>query len=229
MADFSITTEKNGDYLKAMQQAGNSKAAAPSQVMGQQDFLRLLTIQLQNQDPSKPMDPTNFVTDLTQMSQLEATVKMNESILAMTSSFQSMQTMQAASMIGKNVQVSGNDFSHTAGTTSPFRLNLTQPLKDVSVVIGDSSGMVKQLFLDDLAAGEKGLNWDGKSENGILNPSGVYSLTAYGTDENGEIQMIETIVPSRVNAVAINSDSSVTVTLATGERVGMDKVREISG
>ena len=230
MADFfpDITTG-NQDYLEAMQQSTNPSSSAPSNVMGQADFLMLLTTQLQNQDPSKPMDPTAFVTDLTQMSQLEATTKMNESILAMTASFQGLQTMQAASIIGKNVQVNGEDFSHVQDQSSQFRLNSDSALTDVTVVISDDNGVVKELSIASMQAGEKTLDWNGLDNVDVSRASGVYSLTAYGTNADGELQSIDTVVASRVNAVGVNADGTMTITLATGERVSMDTVREISG
>ncbi|MEA1990466.1 MAG: FLgD tudor-like domain-containing protein [Pseudomonadota bacterium] len=43
------------------------------------------------------------------------------------------------------------------------------------------------------------------------------------------MQSIDTVVASRVNSVGVNSDGTMTLTLATGERVAMDTVREISG
>lgn len=230
MSDYlpDINTS-NTDYMQALQQNSNPTTSAPSNVMGQADFLMLLTTQLQNQDPSKPMDPTAFVTDLTQMSQLEATTKMNESILAMTSSFQGLQTMQAASIIGKNVQVNGEDFSHTQNKDSQFRLSSDTPLTDVTVVISDQNGVVKEMNLDSMQAGEKTVDWNGLDNVDVSRPSGVYSLTAYGTNADGELQSIDTVVASRVNSIGVNSDGSMSLTLATGERVSMDTVREISG
>ena len=230
MADYlpSITTG-NADYLSALQQNTTTSSSAPDDGMDQADFLLLLTTQMQNQDPSKPMDPTNFVTDLTQMSQLEATNDMNSSMLAMASSFQSMQTMSGASLIGKNVQVSGEDFSHTAGAISQFTLNADEPLTDVTVVVSDANGVVKELSVADMQAGDKRVDWNGLDNSDVARGDGVYSLTAYGTNSDGNLQSINTVVASRVNAVGINPDGSMTITLATGEKVGMDTVREISG
>ncbi len=222
-------TSGNADYLSAMQQNTNSASSAPNKQMGQADFLRLLTTQMQNQDPSKPMDPTSFVTDLTQMSQLESTNTMNSSMLAMASSFQNMQTMQGASLIGKNVQVSGEDFSHIQGKTSQFSLNTAVPLTDVKVVISDASGVVKELSVADMQSGDKTVDWNGFDNVDVAKGDGVYSLTAYGTNQDGQLQSIDTIVASRVNSVGINSNGSMTLTLATGEKVAMETVREISG
>lgn len=230
MADLlpSITSS-NTDYLSAMQQNTNPANSAPNKQMGQADFLRLLTTQMQNQDPSKPMDPTSFVTDLTQMSQLESTNTMNSSMLAMASSFQNMQTVQGASLIGKNVQVSGEDFSHTKGQTSQFSLNTAVPLTDVKVVVSDASGVVKEMSVADMQSGDKTVDWNGLDNADVVKGDGVYSLTAYGTNPDGQLQSIDTLVASKVNSVGINSNGSMTLTLATGEKVAMETVREISG
>lgn len=226
---FSDIASNNTDYIKAMQGASSGVKDDPSKKLGQADFLRLLTTQLQNQDPSKPMDPTNFVTDLTQMSQLDATTEMNTSIAAMANSFQSLQTMQAASLIGKNVQAVGEDFSHTAGSDSQFVLRTDQPLTDVKVLVTGENGIIKEMEYSSLGLEDKMVSWDGLNDVGVAQDSGVYSLTAYGTDPEGELVAIETVVGTRVNAVGVESDGKMTITLATGERVSMDAVREISG
>ncbi|KUJ71603.1 flagellar hook assembly protein FlgD [Thiomicrospira sp. WB1] len=228
MAQLPISSEQNTDYVKAMQQATNANRNAPDKELGQADFLRLLTTQLQNQDPNKPMDPTNFVTDLTQMSQLEATNKMNSSMQAMTAGFQSMQVMQSAALIGKNVQAEGDQMSHEEGQVSQIRMELDQPLEDVTIVITDKNGPVRELFQDDLNAGEKIVDWDGKDSSGNPMPSGEYTLTVYGSDEEGELQSIDTIVPSQVRSISLSDEGTMKATLATGERVDLNKIREIS-
>jgi flagellar basal-body rod modification protein FlgD len=208
----------SADYVSSLQEDSNPSLSAPSMQMGQADFLRLLTTQLQNQDPSKPMDPTQFVTDLTQMSQLEATNKMNESIIAMTNSFQNLQTMQATSLIGQNVVVNGDEFSHTNAQPSTIRLNSDQPLTDVKLVISSDSGFVKEINVGDLT-GEDTVSWDGLDRDGQAVASGVYQLTAYGEDENGDLTTVQSIVSDQ--------RGEMTLTLATGERISMDDVREI--
>jgi flagellar basal-body rod modification protein FlgD len=230
MADFlpNINTG-NTDYLSALQQVSDPSSSAPSNELGQAEFLMLLTTQMQNQDPSKPMDPTDFVTDLTAMSQLEATTQMNSSIKAMTLGFQNLQTLQGASLIGRNVQVEGESFSHTQGAVTQFGLNASAALSDVKVVISNDSGIVKEMDIGTLQPGEKIIDWNGLDDVGASSGGGLYKLTAYGTDESGELQAINTVVPSKVNVVGINPDGTITLTLATGEKVGMDAVREISG
>lgn len=229
----------NSDYLTALQQNSSSTVDSSANDMDQDDFLLLLTTQLQNQDPSEPVDATDFVTDLTQMSQLEATNDMNDSILTAVASFQSLQAMQGASLIGRNVQIESDQFSHSTDQPSRFDLQTDEPFSDITVVISDENGIVKELNYTDFLSDQekaswdglanKSIEWDGYDDVGASREEGVYSITAYGTDRNGEVKSIDTVVGSRVNVVGIGADGSMTLTLATGEKVGMDTVREISG
>ncbi|WP_294946162.1 flagellar hook capping FlgD N-terminal domain-containing protein [Sulfurivirga sp.] len=196
--------------------------------LGQEDFMRLLTTQLQNQDPTDPMDPKDMITDLTGFNQLEAMLKLNASVENMVQGFASLQTMQAASLIGKSVKVAAQEVEYQPGLTPQIRLTSDQPLQDVRLVISDGNGPVKEIAVGTLNA-DRLAEWDGTDESGNPVPAGTYKLTAYGTDANGEIQSVTTIVPTRVTSVAVEpSGASLKLSLATGEVVDLDSVREIS-
>ncbi len=95
--------------------------ATASSTLGPNAFLQLLTTELQNQDPTSPQDPTQSVTQLAQMSQLQYQQQL-------TTAFQSFQStfgvMQAASLIGKSATVNtgtanaGSNSSTVTGTIS---------------------------------------------------------------------------------------------------------------
>jgi flagellar basal-body rod modification protein FlgD len=102
--------------------------ASAGKGLGKDDFLKLLMAQLQNQDPSKPMDDTQMVAQMAQFSALEATQQLSATIQQNNN----VQTLfQAGAMIGKYVQadasdgttttgaVTGVSFTTTAGVTSP--------------------------------------------------------------------------------------------------------------
>lgn len=214
------------ELLAALNAPGDAKAAQPQ--LGQEDFLRLLTTQLQNQDPTDPLDPKDMITDLTGFNQLEATLKLNKSMAEVVQGFTNLQTMQAASLIGKSVKVEGETLSYQAGDQAQIKLVAEQPAQDVKLVISDGSGPVREIPIGTVNAGEQIASWDGLDSLGQPAASGVYQLTAYGTDENGEVVSLKTIVPTRVNSVAIQPGSTLQLTLATGEVVSMDSVREIS-
>ncbi len=77
-----------------------------SQQLGKDDFLKLLLTQLTNQDPTSPMEDTQFISQMAQFSSLEQMTNMNESFKKMVSVINSSQ---AASTLGKSVEIDIGD------------------------------------------------------------------------------------------------------------------------
>ena len=74
--------------------------------LGKDDFLKLLITQLSNQDPTNPMENTEFIAQMAQFSSLEQMTNMNESFVSMASMINSSQ---AATTIGKTVEIDAGD------------------------------------------------------------------------------------------------------------------------
>ena len=90
--------------LGAQQTASSSGSSG--QTMGSNDFLKLLTTELRNQDPMQPMDDTQSIAQLAQFSALSATQELNTSFQNFQSNF---GVMQASALIGKKVTVVSTD------------------------------------------------------------------------------------------------------------------------
>ncbi len=104
------------------------ETTAASKVMGKDEFLRLFTTQLKYQDPLKPMDGTEFTTQLAQFSSLEQLMNMNQSLLNLTAYQQSLNSNMAVSFIGKTVKTAGGDTGKVMGVT--FQNGLTYLMLD---------------------------------------------------------------------------------------------------
>ena len=89
-------------------------SSAITSQLGPDAFLKLLTTQLSNQDPLKPMDDTQSVAQLAQFSALQANVNLEASFTAFQSNF---AVMQSAGLIGKHVTVVSSDSSGNSSTT----------------------------------------------------------------------------------------------------------------
>lgn len=224
MADTTIT---NAEYINKLQNP--TTPVIEQETLGQDDFLRLLTTQLMQQDPTKPMDPGQFITDMTQFSNLQAMNDLNANVQAMTQSFLSMQSMQAGGMIGKSVMVEGNQLQFDQTGDLTFEVSADETLIESRAVITNNQGEVVQEFNLNTLSGNRNVTWDGYTREGHMAPEGNYTLTAYGLNSLGEKQIAGTYVASKINSVSINDDKAITLYLQSGESVSMDSVRQILG
>src|SRR5579859_2867868 len=118
MPDISSSTFLNQSQVPLSSVTAPTPAATTAdktKSLGQQDFLKLLMAQLQNQDPMKPMDDTQMIAQMAQFSALEASQQLNASIQASNN----MQTVfQAGALIGKYIQADQLDGSSTIGAVT---------------------------------------------------------------------------------------------------------------
>jgi flagellar basal-body rod modification protein FlgD len=159
--------------------------------LGQDDFLKLLITQLKNQDPLKPTDNTEFVSQLAQFSQLEQTAKqaqlLQKSLDAQTASLQ----FTLLPMIGRTVTV-GQELVQLGDGPAPFGYRLEKGASKVLVTIQDHQGqVVRSLEYRDRAAGPHTAEWDGKSQNGTLMPKGMYRYVISAMDSEGKPVQVE--------------------------------------
>jgi flagellar basal-body rod modification protein FlgD len=87
--------------------------------MGKDDFMKLLMEQLKNQDPMKPMEDKEFITQLAQFSSLESIDALTEQMEALTGS---QMLVQAATLIGKPATAKLASGEVVTGTISQVKM-----------------------------------------------------------------------------------------------------------
>lgn len=107
-----------------------SAAFTPSTTLGKDEFLRLLLLQLRNQDPMNPINDREFISQMAQLSSLEATQGLSTQVDALL--FAQMQT-QALSMVGKTVEYLDESQATASGQVTGVRLDAVPP----KLVIGE--------------------------------------------------------------------------------------------
>ena len=95
---------------------------AAQQTLGSQDFMKLLAVQFQSQDPMKPMDDTAFIAQMAQFTTLTQTQTMTDQMVKLNSS---QQLAAANSFIGKQVVVDNGQGGTAAGTVSGVQVDPT--------------------------------------------------------------------------------------------------------
>lgn len=92
--------------------------------MGKDDFMQLLIAQLKNQDPMKPMEDKEFITQLAQFSSLESMDKLTDQMEELTGS---QMLVQAATLIGKQVSARLESGEVVTGAISQVKIIDGQP------------------------------------------------------------------------------------------------------
>ena len=124
--------------------AGTAAARTAKKTLGQQDFLKLLAVQFQTQDPMKPMDHQEFGTQLAQFSQLEQLSNIGAGINGLRTDRTDDSKLQALGMIGKKIHASGNEVTLTSGESGTIGrrsqsgwalLLMTRPLSSSSTPV----------------------------------------------------------------------------------------------
>lgn len=198
-----MTTISTDIYDKFKLQTNEEKKDNNS--LAQDDFLMLMTTQLQNQDPMKPMENGEFLGQMAQFSTVSGLGDLKDSFDKLASSFSSNQTLMAAGMIGKNVLTPGNAATLGAeGEKISGAIDLPQSTGRAAVNVYDSSGtLVHQIELGIQPAGQTKFSWDGKTSDGTQAPAGRYDFRAEFAADNGETQAATTLIYAKIDSVGI--------------------------
>ena len=95
------------DALGISTQANVAERATKSE-LGQQDFLKLMTAQLQNQDPFSPMENGDFIAQMAQFSTVSGIEQMNRGLTGLADQMRQMRIATASNLLGHSVLVPGN-------------------------------------------------------------------------------------------------------------------------
>jgi flagellar basal-body rod modification protein FlgD len=212
--------------LNGTSSAASTQTSSATKTVGKDEFLKLLVVQLQNQDPLNPMDSTGFTSQLAQFSSLEQLTNINTSITNLASSQGSMQGTLAAGLIGKNVKVAGNQVSLNGSANINY--NLSGAAAQVKVAIYDTNGkLVRQVALGNQNAGSGTYAWDGKDTLGNTLPNGQYTVKVDAVDTAGKPVAANTLTNGKVTGLVFENNSTYLVVDGT-LRVKLADVQEVS-
>ncbi len=180
------------------------------QTVTQDDFLKLLIAQLQNQDPLQPMDNQQFAVQLATFNSLEQLIGINNKLGSLQTSQGATNQYNAASLIGKSITSSGSTLSLQSGSPAAITYQLGANAARVVVNILDSSGgLVRQMVGGPQSAGDQSALWDGKDASGKAAPAGLYSFEVNAFDVAGRQVQASGRIKGTVTGVKLDGSEPV--------------------
>ena len=160
----------------------NQPETEKSQSQSDKDmFMRLLLAQIENQDPLKPTDQTDFVAQLAQFSSLEGIQNLNSTVQDIGSMYRSSQALQATALVGREVLIPGQVGYLENGGRISGTIEEGQASGDVMMIVKDASGqVVANRDLGNIGSAETPFSWDGANNLGEPLPEGLYSISIEG-------------------------------------------------
>lgn len=213
--------------ISSQSQLASAANSITGQALGKEDFLQLLVAQLQNQDPLKPADATEFTAQLAQFSSLEQMFNMNESMQKLSSLSGDMERLSALGLIGHDVTAQ-SELLRFEGSPVDMGYILPQPVAEVSVHILDANNnTVANLAAPSKLVGEHSLTWDGTNDLGIKVPTGDYKLVINAYDVDDKTMESTPLIRGRVNGV--NLDPSGNSVVTDSGIFLMSKLQDVNG
>ena len=204
----------------------NAQREAKRTDLGQDSFLRLMTEQLKNQDPLKPLASNEFLGQLAQFSTVKGIENLQKTFAGVVSALGSDQNLKAADLIGRSALVAADYFQLDGSGAMDGAIFAPGP-GTVTVDINDSQGqLVRRIQATASGAGDIDFHWDGKDANGVVMPTGQYQLQASYAGPTGSSAAIP-MVAARIDSVSL-TPSGLVLNLAGLGSIAFTAIRRLS-
>jgi flagellar basal-body rod modification protein FlgD len=199
--------------ISTLTDSGTASSATKSKSLDKDAFLKLLTTQLQNQDPLNPTDSTEFTAQLAQFSSLEQLSNVNATLNTLKLYEASINNAQAVGFIGKDIIANGNSIEMKGGQPVSCDYELPAAAKSVVVSIYDATGnFVRDYQKTAVATGEQSLTWDGRDRNGNTVADGAYTFEVQALDQKGAKLDVTTFSKGTVTGVTFEDGITYLIT-----------------
>ena len=199
--------------------------AKDNTVLDKDDFMTLLLVELQHQDPTEPMDSEKILSQTSQLATLEASENTNKALSDLAASLGMSQQFSTIAAIGKTADIGSNAVVFEEGSATTFEMYFPDDVQQGNIEITDVNGNVLKTL--DVGTNPKGVykfTWDGTDSGGNTLDSGIYYASASYTNPSG------TSLKSRVGAYPIESvrfENNETLVRVGSSYVPLSKIVEV--
>ncbi|CAO3411445.1 flagellar hook assembly protein FlgD [Azospirillum largimobile] len=220
------TTPGTGMTQGAATKTAPSADESKKSTVDYESFLKLLTAQLRNQDPLAPMDASQFMTQLAQLSTVEQSMRSNDTLGKVLDTLKSSGMRMDMALLGRKVEVESNQLSLVGGKAEAAYTVDGQPAA-VKLEVLNAAGNVVHSAPGALQTGRQVFSWTGKTAGGATAPDGLYTLRVTAKDKDGKALNTATVVTDTVAEVR-SVDGATKFVLKNGATVDSNAVLSAS-
>jgi len=226
-----METVTGGNPLDSMrwQQETTKVAEQDRGMLTQADFFALLTMELSHQDPTKPVDNNEMISQMTGFSTTDGVQQLNDSFADFSSSMTSSQALQASSLVGRSVLVEDNIFGTSEGESVKGKIVTDTAASNVNIYVENIAGEIIQTVpIGDIAAGGYTFTWDGQTSNGEAAKTGAYRFRIAGLVD-GQASELQAMTFRKVDSVTLaGANGNILLNLNGGSSMALADVVEVS-
>ena len=181
------------DIQAATKKLGKGQVANPKGELGKDEFLKLLLVELEHQDPTAPVETDKILSQTSQLASLEASTNTNKELQNLSGALQASMRFSTVGAMGKVGNIGNDEVLLAENGTVNFEIYFPSDVKKGSIDIKDTLGnVVRSIGIGDVKKGVNSFSWDGESDKGDRAKEGSYHVGA-----------------SYVNAKGVQAESSV--------------------
>ena len=179
-SDYSVSSAFN-TYGTEGKNIGEDKS-----ILDKDDFLQLLLVELQNQDPTNPADSDKILQQTSDLATLESSKNTNESLSKLSESMSQSTQFSTIGAIGKMSDTGEKGVYLEDGNPINFDIYFEDAMQSGQIKIKNDQGIVVETIdLDANPEGTQTFYWDGKNKNGTPYADGKYTIEANYTATDG--------------------------------------------
>lgn len=204
---MSTINNDNSNVFQQINAANKAAGDAATKSKSTEDsemFMKLMIAQMQNQDPTSPTDTADYMAQISNMSQVESTNNLANSITEMSNMMITSQSaLQASSMVGQNVLISTDKTTSNSEGAINGVLSLPGSTDSVRLTVTDANGKeVEVVNLGAFKGGNSDFKWQGPSDMA----GDQFSLKAEVKLKDGSYERIDTYLDNRVTSVTLGQN-----------------------
>jgi flagellar basal-body rod modification protein FlgD len=205
------------------------KAENDNGTLTQEDFFSLLTQELAHQDPTKPTENAEMISQMTAFSTTEGVSQLNDQFTQFANSMSSSQALQASSLVGRSVLIDDNIFGKAEGQEANGKIVTDEAASSVTIYVENTVGEIVQTIpVGDVSAGQTGFTWNGMNSQGDPVPEGAYRFRIAGFVD-GQSQELQAMTYRKVDSVTLaGAGGNILLNLSGGSSMALADVVEVS-